>query len=242
MLQEGGPQHPLFLSPGGGGHSFHLRAIAKLLGTEQACYGLQFPGVDGKQRPCTRIEAIAAALNEQIQTVQRSGPYFIGGYSLGGMVAHEMARQLVEEGERVALVALLDPTDLHGYRKNQLGRNLKTLRRRWSSFRRHLRPRREDQPTESTIARHIERVGLAARHAEMSFTPEHFAGRATLFRCGRLAADDFWVNRSCDEVEEILVPGSHLELTLSPNVEVVAHHLLAALRRAQAEVASTNAE
>jgi len=238
VLQEGGPEHPLFLSPGGGGHSFHLRAIARRLGTEQACYGLQYPGVDGKQRPCTRVGAIAAALIEEIQSVQPSGPYFIGGYSLGCMVAHEIARQLAESGETVALLALLDPTDLHGYRSNQVARNLKTLRRRWSSFRRRLRSQRKDQPKESTIARHIERVGLAARHAEMSFSPGHFPGRAVLLKTGLPATNEFWVKRWCDEVEEVPIPGGHHDVTLSPNVEVVAEQMLAALRRARAESAA----
>ena len=95
------------------------------------------------------------------------------------MIAHDIARQLVERGEKVALLVLLDPTGLHGYRSTRVGRNVKTLRRRWSSFRRRLRRRLTDEPKEASVARFIERVGLASRHAEMAFVPGSYSEEAS---------------------------------------------------------------
>jgi thioesterase domain-containing protein len=51
---------------------------------------------------------MAAYYLEALQTVQSEGPYFLGGWSMGGVVAFEMAQQLLAQGQRVALVALLD--------------------------------------------------------------------------------------------------------------------------------------
>ena len=68
--------------------------------------GWQAQGLDGK-RPCfTRIEEMAAHYIQEIKTVQPEAPISFGGYSLGGLVAYEMARQLSASGEPVGLLVL----------------------------------------------------------------------------------------------------------------------------------------
>jgi thioesterase domain-containing protein len=64
--------------------------------------------LDGEQPPLTRIEDIAAYYIKALRKVQPSGPYFLGGWSFGGLVAFEMAQQLMRGGHQVALLALLD--------------------------------------------------------------------------------------------------------------------------------------
>ncbi|MBD0336578.1 MAG: hypothetical protein ICV62_13905 [Cyanobacteria bacterium Co-bin13] len=71
-------------------------------------YGLQPLGLDGKSKPLTRIEAIATHYVQAIQSVQPRGPYFLGGWSFGGLVAFEMAQQLTQAGQQVGLLAILD--------------------------------------------------------------------------------------------------------------------------------------
>ena len=71
-------------------------------------YGLQPLGLDGKSPPLNRIEAIAAYYIQAIQTVQPQGPYLLGGWSFGGMVAFEMAQQLTQAGQQIELLAMLD--------------------------------------------------------------------------------------------------------------------------------------
>ncbi len=112
VLQEGSPEGglrpPLFLiHPAGGGVLGYLGA-ARRLGPGQPVYGLQAPGQLRGQQPIGRLEEMAAFYVDAVRAVQPAGPYRLGGSSFGGYAAFEMARQLREAGERVALVAVLD--------------------------------------------------------------------------------------------------------------------------------------
>jgi thioesterase domain-containing protein len=75
-------------------------------------YGLQARGLDDKEAPNTSIEEMAADYLRSVRQAQPSGPYLLGGYSAGGLVAFEMARLLQEAGERVEVIILFD-TFLH---------------------------------------------------------------------------------------------------------------------------------
>ncbi|MBW4563693.1 MAG: AMP-binding protein [Mojavia pulchra JT2-VF2] len=107
-LQPFGSKPPLFCIHGLGGEVLCFRELAMHLGTDQPLYGLQPQGLDGKQAPFTRLEDMAAHYVEEIQTIQSKGPYFLGGYSFGGNVAFEMAQQLRQQGEEVALLVMFD--------------------------------------------------------------------------------------------------------------------------------------
>jgi thioesterase domain-containing protein len=76
---------------------------------DQPFYGLQAHGQDGRQAP-SKVEDMAADYIKEIRTIQPKGPYYLGGYSFGGMVVFEVAQQLHKQGQEVALLALLDPT------------------------------------------------------------------------------------------------------------------------------------
>ncbi|MEH2138510.1 non-ribosomal peptide synthetase [Nostoc sp.] len=93
--------HPIF------GVVFPYYELAHQLGNNQPFYGLQPIGLDG-ETPLNRIEDMASHYIEALRSVQPKGPYFIGGWSFGGWVAFEMAQQLQNSGEEVALVAVLD--------------------------------------------------------------------------------------------------------------------------------------
>ncbi|BAY08430.1 alpha/beta fold hydrolase [Calothrix sp. NIES-2098] len=107
-LQPKGDQPPFFCIHGLGGEVLIFRELAMKLGTDRPFYGLQPIGLDGKQPLHTRIEDMAAEYIQQIQTIQPQGPYFLGGYSFGGIVAFEMAQQLRSQGEEIALLAMFD--------------------------------------------------------------------------------------------------------------------------------------
>jgi thioesterase domain-containing protein/acyl carrier protein len=102
-FQTGGSKPPFFCLNATG------QALAKLLGPDQPLYGLQAHGLDGRRAPST-VQNMAADYIKEIRTIQPHGPYYIGGYSFGGMVAFELAQQLQQQGEEVALLVLLDPT------------------------------------------------------------------------------------------------------------------------------------
>lgn len=107
-IQREGTKEPLFLVHGAGGGMFWGYAnLSRHLGAEQPLYGFNSRGLDGLQEFGT-IEEMAAHYVADLRAFQRSGPYRLGGYCFGGNVAYEMARQLVEQGEKVALLALFN--------------------------------------------------------------------------------------------------------------------------------------
>ncbi|MEG4836965.1 amino acid adenylation domain-containing protein [Microcoleus sp. B9-D4] len=107
-IQSGSEKRPFFFVPGVGGNVIYLYELARHLGSEQPFYGLQARGLDGESEPFTHLEEIATYYIEAIQRVQPSGPYLLGGHSFGGVVACEMATQLLKQGHEVALLAIID--------------------------------------------------------------------------------------------------------------------------------------
>jgi amino acid adenylation domain-containing protein len=107
-LRPNGSKTPFFCVHAVGGNVLEYNDLAKYLDSEQPFYGLQAFGLDGKTEPLTDIEEMAKAYLKELQQIQPTGPYFLGGRSFGGTVAYEMARQLTEQNEEVALLAIFD--------------------------------------------------------------------------------------------------------------------------------------
>ncbi|WP_052754408.1 thioesterase domain-containing protein [Calothrix sp. 336/3] len=107
-IKSSGSQAPLFLIHPLGGETLCYHHLAKKLDIDQPIYALQPQGLDGKSTPHTTVEEMANYYLQAIRTVQPQGPYFLGGYSFGGVVAFEMAQQLQKQGEAVAQLILID--------------------------------------------------------------------------------------------------------------------------------------
>lgn len=107
-LKAGTASQPLFLAHGMGGSVDEFRDLVKFIRTERPIYGLQAKRNGGVAQPFERIEDLAGYFLEAIKKVQPRGPYFLIGYSLGGLVALEMAQQLSSSADTVALLAMLD--------------------------------------------------------------------------------------------------------------------------------------
>jgi non-ribosomal peptide synthase protein (TIGR01720 family) len=107
-IQPQGDRRPFFCVPGAGGNVLYLHELARNLGPDQPFYGLQSVGLDGASEPYARIEDMAAHYIQAVRAIQPHGPYLVGGHSLGGPVAFEMAQQWLRQGEPVALVVILD--------------------------------------------------------------------------------------------------------------------------------------
>ncbi|HVB59225.1 MAG TPA: alpha/beta fold hydrolase [Candidatus Acidoferrales bacterium] len=110
-IQPDGSRPPLFCIHGADGNVLIYRNLSRHLGSDQPFYGLQCRGLDGSCPPLTRIEDMAALYIKEIRREQPHGPYFLGGYCMGGTIALEVAQQLQADGERIALLALFDTTD-----------------------------------------------------------------------------------------------------------------------------------
>lgn len=107
-IQPHGTLPPFFCVHPAGGTVHCYFDLAHSLSPDQPCYGLQSRGLDEDDDMDVGIEEMAAHYVEQIRSVQPDGPYRLGGWSLGGSVAYEMALQLKEQGQEVSLLALLD--------------------------------------------------------------------------------------------------------------------------------------
>jgi amino acid adenylation domain-containing protein len=114
LMQSGKPERPpLFLTHGAGGNILLYRDLIRHLGADQPVYGLQAQGLDGREQYLTRFEDMAARYIKEIREIQPHGPYYLGGYCLGGTLSFEMAKQLEEAGEEVAMVAMFETFNMH---------------------------------------------------------------------------------------------------------------------------------
>lgn len=106
---QSGTQPPLFCLPGAMGNLVYCRGLVRYLPADQPIYGLQEPEFwQGWNLPA-HLEEIAAYYLQVLQTVQPQGPYFLLGYSFSGIVAYEMAQQLLAQGHSIAFLGLIDP-------------------------------------------------------------------------------------------------------------------------------------
>ncbi len=103
-VQVEGSKPPFFFVHGGKASQLRL---SKHLGAEQTFYGLA-QHFDGQPIHYTSIPDIAAFYCDALKSVQPAGPYFLGGHSLGGIIAFEMAQRLRQSGQDVALLVLVD--------------------------------------------------------------------------------------------------------------------------------------
>ncbi|MUG97531.1 amino acid adenylation domain-containing protein [Scytonema sp. UIC 10036] len=113
-IQPKGSKPPLFCIHPLGGEILCYHSLAQHLGLDRPFYGIQPQGIDGKLPFLTKIEDMAALYIREIQSIQPKGPYFLSGYSLGGIIAYEMAQQFYLQGEKIGMLAMLD-TCLPGY-------------------------------------------------------------------------------------------------------------------------------
>ena len=107
-IQPQGSLPPFFCVHPVGGGIFCYRDLARHLGPEQPFYGLQARDLIRGQEPHSDVETMAADYIEALRSVQPTGPYRLGGWSLGGVAAFEMAQQLRRQGQSVALLTLID--------------------------------------------------------------------------------------------------------------------------------------
>src|SRR5579885_623787 len=108
-LQTDGSRQPFFFLHGDAkGGAFYCRKMARHLGAEQPFYILE-PYKFDSLRALPTFEAMATAHLELMRSIQPEGPYQIGGWCNGALLAYEMARQLREQGQTISLLVLMDP-------------------------------------------------------------------------------------------------------------------------------------
>jgi acyl transferase domain-containing protein/thioesterase domain-containing protein/acyl carrier protein len=128
---------PLFICAGMFGNVLNLRQLALHLGQARPVYALQARGLYGGQQPHESFEEAARDYIAEIRTVQPYGPYVLGGFSGGGLIAYEMAQQLRHSGEEVSILVMLDtpfPRECALSMRDRLDMKLQDLRRSGVGF------------------------------------------------------------------------------------------------------------
>lgn len=115
-LKADGSRTPLFVIPGHGGDVFCFIELARHINADQPMLGVQPPGLEGSE-PLRSIPELASYAVRQIRQVQPTGPYLLAGYCAGGTVAFEIANQLVDAGQHVAMLTLFGSAYPATYRK-----------------------------------------------------------------------------------------------------------------------------
>lgn len=104
-IQTEGSQSPFFWLHGGS----VVPTIREHMGIDRPIYLLNHQSLDGKKAKYETIPEMVHYYIQAIMQIDSEGPYYLGGYSIGGMMIYEIAQQLVERGKKVALLFLLDP-------------------------------------------------------------------------------------------------------------------------------------
>jgi thioesterase domain-containing protein len=108
QLKPGTEGPPVFINVGVGGTLLNMVPLTRHIATPHPIFGLVAKGTDGFEKPFDRVEDMAPYYVDMIKKYQPVGPYFLIGVSFGGLVMLEMARQLSENGEKIAFFCMLD--------------------------------------------------------------------------------------------------------------------------------------
>ena len=256
VMQSKGSQAPFVCVAGMGGTLNNLRKLAILLGDGRPFYGLQPPGADDPQQLLYSVEQLAAHYIVELRREQPNGPYFLGGYSGGGVAAFEMARQLMADGESVAFLGFIDSFSpalpqrtwaerlmIHARRVRTLGPGylVDTFRRRLGAERGNLRTRMALQlgrvmPDEYRY----DAIAASWVVAEANYKPVAQPLRGTLFRAREESAISLWSGVNVDSehgwgryllggVDVQVCPGNHTTMCEEPSVRVLATRMRAAI-------------
>ena len=107
-IKPAGSKPPFYCIHALGGNVIGYTELAWALPDDQPVYGLQAMGLDGREHPASTVEEMAAHYVKEIRALQPSGPYYLGGACTGGIVAYEVAQQILEQGEEIGLLAMFD--------------------------------------------------------------------------------------------------------------------------------------
>jgi len=107
-IKAAGTKPPLFFVHPVGGTVYCYLELAQALEKDQPFYGFQAAGLQGEREPLQTVKAMASCYIEAMKTLQPQGPYHLGGWSMGGVIAFEMAQQLHERGDEITQLILLD--------------------------------------------------------------------------------------------------------------------------------------
>jgi len=238
-IQPNGSKPPLFLC--GAGDAGIYYSLIPYLGNDQPVYGLMttvayYP----------RVEDVACHYLNFVRGTQVKGPYYLGGFSFGGLVAFEIAQQLHAVGEKVALIALMDTPGPRAYRsytpaRRVLGHASNLLRYGYPYIRAKIENR-----LRRLKRKRANRAGWPQGNGT-SYERKPYAGRLTLFvaqgngisgmmfdpALGIISPSLGWESVAAGGVERYELLGGHTDILQEPFVRALGERLRQCLDREQ---------
>jgi acyl-CoA synthetase (AMP-forming)/AMP-acid ligase II/thioesterase domain-containing protein len=251
-LRLGGSSDILPIQPHGRGLPFFLvgpglwsRELARCVGAEHPFFGVPVPSLE-RQPPPHTVERLAAECVRAVRRFRPEGPYALGGWCASGLLALEIARQLEEEGEQVAFVAMLDARGI-------LLPPMPAVRRLWvrgvrAAGRAAFLSTRTPAELWLRMRAHFARLGRPAGRDDMivralpRYRPHPWTGRVLHLWAADRARGPFrdpefeWSHLSPRGFQFHEVPGDHLSMLREPNVARIAQILSHALESAPVNV------
>lgn len=247
-IQPNGAATPLFMIHGVGGNVLNFYDLSRSLGPQQPVYGIEAQSLHPTSDPLMKLEDLASYYVSEVRKLQPSGPYQFLGYSYGGFVTYEMARQLQLAGEEVSLVGMLDtPVWRHAVREEMRAfpRALLQLAAVWTPFFHRLRPCTPSEifdAVKSSILRTFYTFATASNmaippklrsvyhinsFAAVNYVPKRFDGSVTLLRASREKGprDLGWGRFTSQPARIFEIPGAHLQVLSDKNLPRVVQSL-----------------
>lgn len=232
-VQTSGAQPAFFCIHGVGGNVVGFNRLGRHMAPDYPFYGLQSQGLDGKSPRLSSIEAMASHYIAEMRSVQPHGPYFLGGFSFGGLVGYEIAQQLCVAGEQVGLLVLFDtyPGDVNPGAVSLLRVLLKPSRKHWF----HDVPRALGKKLRRTwrglhVPRSLWDVHNANRAAASKYVLRPYPGKVTLVRAtekpleGAFDPHALWKDLAGSLVVHEIA-SDHYDILLEPQVQQLSVRL-----------------
>lgn len=255
-IKSGSSAHPLFLVHPVGGHVYLYRDFAAYSKPELTIFGIQAQGIDGKSKPLTSVEEMAALYLEAIQSIQPKGPYYLGGASFGGVIAYEIAQHFDRIGESIALLTMFDSPSPGYMPVRKFERDADILA--------YLLGVGDDLPVPSMriqklspddqLLYFIKQSGIAKRmlpelaltqmrhflhlfnvnsQAMLEYKPKPYRGHIVFFRASEpdgynaTNPERGWIELVLGGLTLYEAPGNHITMNFKPNVEFIAERIQA---------------
>jgi thioesterase domain-containing protein/acyl carrier protein len=236
-VQPSGSRPPLF------GISHNFRDLSHYLGQEQPVYRFHYGmgETTDKEISLPTLENLAAHYIQEMRSLQPEGPYYLMGLSFGGVVAYEMAQQLVIQGQQVAFLGLLDTFIEYSLTFLPLHQRFSKLFQLTPfELLRRIKNKIEKKfvKDDNKYSPYVYKPNLYGRMRE-AYTPQVYSGRVTLFKAMNQISVTYaitppeveWKKFVNGELEIHEVPGSHTGILEEPNVKILAEKMRACIEK-----------
>jgi len=246
---------PFFLIHPGEGNISCYSELAVHIGKDFPVYCFQALGFNEGEKPYTKIEDMAAHYINSMQSIQDEGPYILGGWSMGGLIAYEMAQQLLRQDKNISMLVVFDTwisVNRHYVKEGaeallqNLFPNLKLSLDEID----HSSDNYSDYFTDEELDLILENakksnfissefgVAQVERYfkvfktnamAMLAYKPDIYQGSMIIFRAKELLTDYDpvieWSNLVSGGIEIYSVPGHHFTMLKEPNVQELSRQL-----------------